>query len=108
MILVPFFEIPLRDRLAKNVKSRYVQIIPRSTDKCQHFADFIKFGDFRFGVTQLCKTFVPFFMNKTLHKYIQSFVIKCLLLFLMKFHRILYIASFYGKIDFPNYKVVLK
>ena len=77
-------------------------------DKCQQFADLIKFGIYRFSLTQLCKTFVPFFMNKTLHKYIQSFVIKCLLLFLMKFHRILYIASFYGKIDLPNYKVVLK
>ena len=31
MILVPFFEIPHRDRLAENVNSRCVQIIPRST-----------------------------------------------------------------------------
>ena len=31
MILVPVFEIPHRDRLAKNVKSQYVQVIPRST-----------------------------------------------------------------------------
>ena len=31
MILVPFFEIPYGNRLAKNVKSRCVQIIPRST-----------------------------------------------------------------------------
>ena len=30
MILVPFFEFPQRDRLAKNVKSQCVQIIPRS------------------------------------------------------------------------------
>ena len=35
-------------------------------DKCQQFADFIKFGVFRFSLTQLCKTFVQFFMNKTL------------------------------------------
>ena len=33
MILVPFFEIPYWDRLAKNVKSRCVQIILRSTAK---------------------------------------------------------------------------
>ena len=31
MVLLPFFEIPYRDRLAKNVKKRYVQVIPRST-----------------------------------------------------------------------------
>ena len=31
MILLPFFEIPYGDRLAKNVKSRCVQIIPSST-----------------------------------------------------------------------------
>ena len=30
MILVPFFEIPHGDRLDKNVKSRCVQVIPRS------------------------------------------------------------------------------
>ena len=30
MKLVPFFEIPYRDRLAKNVKSQYGQVIPRS------------------------------------------------------------------------------
>ena len=30
MILVPFFEIPHGDRLAKNVKSLCVQVIPRS------------------------------------------------------------------------------
>ena len=39
MILIPFFEIPHRDRLAKYVKSRCVQIIPRSTGKIR----------FRFG-----------------------------------------------------------
>ena len=32
MVLVPFFEIPHRDRLDKNVKSRCVQMITRSTD----------------------------------------------------------------------------
>ena len=31
MILLPFFEIPYGDRLAKNVNSQYVQVIPRST-----------------------------------------------------------------------------
>ena len=31
MILVPFFEIPYREKLAKNVNSQYVQVIPRST-----------------------------------------------------------------------------
>ena len=31
MILVQFFEIPYGDKLAKNVKSQYVQVIPRST-----------------------------------------------------------------------------
>ena len=31
MILVPFFEIPYRDKLAKNVNSQYVQVIPQST-----------------------------------------------------------------------------
>ena len=35
MILVPFFEIPHRNRLAKNIKSRCVQIIPRSTAQCR-------------------------------------------------------------------------
>ena len=30
-MLLPFFEIPYGDRLAKNVKKRYVQVIPRST-----------------------------------------------------------------------------
>ena len=35
-------------------------------DKCQQFADFIKFWVFRFALTQMCKTFVPFFMNQTL------------------------------------------
>ena len=33
MILLSFFEIPYGDRLAKNVKKRYVQVIPRSTLK---------------------------------------------------------------------------
>ena len=32
MILVTFFKIPHRDRLAKNVKSRCVQVILRSTN----------------------------------------------------------------------------
>ena len=41
MILVPFFKIPHRDRLAKNVKSRCVQIIPRSTVKATTY--FFKF-----------------------------------------------------------------
>ena len=31
MILIPFFEIPYGKRLAKNVKSQYVQVIPKST-----------------------------------------------------------------------------
>ena len=31
MMLVPFFEIPYGNRLAKNVNSQYVQVIPRST-----------------------------------------------------------------------------
>ena len=31
MILVAFFEIPYRDKLAKTVNSQYVQVIPRST-----------------------------------------------------------------------------
>ena len=31
MLLLPFFEIPYGDRLAKNVKKQYVQVIPRST-----------------------------------------------------------------------------
>ena len=31
MILVPFLKTPHGDRLAKNVKSRCVQVIPRST-----------------------------------------------------------------------------
>ena len=35
-MLVPFFEIPHRDRLAKNVKSLCVQIIPRSTCYITH------------------------------------------------------------------------
>ena len=30
MVSLPFFEIPYGDRLAKNVKKRYVQVIPRS------------------------------------------------------------------------------
>ena len=33
MILVPFFEIPYWDRLAKIVDSQYVQVIPRSTSR---------------------------------------------------------------------------
>ena len=41
MILPPFFEIHYGDRLAKNVKSQCVQIIPRSTDDdtltCKHY-----------------------------------------------------------------------
>ena len=43
MILVPFFEIPHRDRLAKNVKSLCVQVIPRSTastGKCGFEVDY--------------------------------------------------------------------
>ena len=32
-MVVPFFEIPNGDRLAKNVKSLCVQVIPRSTDR---------------------------------------------------------------------------
>ena len=32
MVLLPFFEIPYGDRLAKNVQKQYVQVIPRSTD----------------------------------------------------------------------------
>ena len=35
-------------------------------DKYQQFVDFINFGVFSFSLTQLCKTFVQFFMNKTL------------------------------------------
>ena len=31
MVLLPFFKIPYGDRLAKNVRKQYVQIIPRST-----------------------------------------------------------------------------
>ena len=31
MVSVPFFEIPYRDKLDKNVNSQYVQVIPRST-----------------------------------------------------------------------------
>ena len=30
MVLLLFFEIPHGDRLAKNVKKQYVQVIPRS------------------------------------------------------------------------------
>ena len=33
MILLPFFDIPHGDRLAKNVKSRCVQVLSRSTAK---------------------------------------------------------------------------
>ena len=33
MILVPFFQIPHGDRLAKNIKSLCVQEIPRSTHR---------------------------------------------------------------------------
>ena len=33
IILVPFFEIPYGDRLAKNVKKLHVRVIPRSTNK---------------------------------------------------------------------------
>ena len=36
MMLVPFFEIPYGDRLAKNVKSRCFQIIPRSKVTIMH------------------------------------------------------------------------
>ena len=32
MILLPFFEIPYGDKLAKNINSQYVHVIPRSTD----------------------------------------------------------------------------
>ena len=35
-------------------------------DKCQQFADFIKFVVFWFALTQSCKTFVSFFMDQTL------------------------------------------
>ena len=31
MLLLSIFEIPYRERLAKNVNKRYVQVIPRST-----------------------------------------------------------------------------
>ena len=31
MVLVPFFEIPHEDRLAKIVKKLHVQVIPRTT-----------------------------------------------------------------------------
>ena len=39
MILVPFFEIPNGNRLAKNVNSQYVQVIPRSTTYSRHKLD---------------------------------------------------------------------
>ena len=31
MVLLPFFEIPYGNRLAKNVRKQYVQVVPRST-----------------------------------------------------------------------------
>ena len=42
MILVQIFEIPYGDALAKNVKSRCVQIIVRSTDIITHLSWAIK------------------------------------------------------------------
>ena len=31
MLLLPFFEIPYGEKVAKNVKKQYVQVLPRST-----------------------------------------------------------------------------
>ena len=42
MILVPFFEILYGGRLAKNIKSQYVQVIPRSTDCVNKKIYFVK------------------------------------------------------------------
>ena len=36
MLLLPFFEIPYEEKVSKNVKKQYVQVLPRSTDK-YHF-----------------------------------------------------------------------
>ena len=35
MILVPFFEIPYREKLAKNVNSQYVQVISPQLNKIE-------------------------------------------------------------------------
>ena len=57
--------------------------------------EFFSYINFMSNLTFLTKNF--------LHKY--KFVINFLLLFWMKFYRILFIASFYVRIDFPDYKV---
>ena len=31
MLLLPFFEIPYGEKVSKNVKKQYVQVLPRST-----------------------------------------------------------------------------
>ena len=41
-------------------------------DKCQQFADFIKFLVFWFALSQMWKTFVPFFMHHTLVPILQT------------------------------------
>ena len=47
MVLLPFFEIPYGDRLAKNVKKQYVQVIPRSTS---YVVDFIVLQNIKYYV----------------------------------------------------------
>ena len=37
MLLLPFFEIPYGEKVAKNVKKQYVQVLPRSTHSAMYF-----------------------------------------------------------------------
>ena len=53
MVLLPFFEIPYGDRLAKNVKKRYVQVIPRSTSRSMILA--LEFEVFKLKFTVASK-----------------------------------------------------
>ena len=48
MILVLFFEIPYRDKLAKNVNSQYVQVIPRSTCRSTYWQITERAGTYNF------------------------------------------------------------
>ena len=55
----------IHSRIHKNgLTNKFYTIL--EWDKYQQFADFIKFLVFWFALSQLWKTFVPFFMNQTL------------------------------------------
>ena len=67
-ILKKIFFDKIHSRIFKNgLTYKFCTIL--EWNKCQQFADFIKFVKFWFSFTQMCKTFVQFFLDQTLDTY---------------------------------------